>query len=78
MTTTLTSHWEHIAQLLFAVLIQWLPRELATVLAMLWPMFAVLLVIVTVGLLLAWQDRRDLNRRVHRRLAQLRNERRDR
>jgi len=78
MTTTLTSHWEAIAQLLFALLLPWMPRELATVLAMLWPMFAVLLVIVVVGGLLAWQDRRDLNRRVHRRVAQLRGDRRDR
>lgn len=75
MSTTLLNHWDRIAQLIYALLLDYLPSQLAAVLAMLWPMFVVLLVIVIVGGLLAWQDRRDLNRRVHRRLAQLRAER---
>lgn len=74
MFATLMYHWERIAQLIYDALLPHLPRELVTVLALMWPMFVALLVLAAMSAWFTWKDRRDLNRRLNRRLSQLRDD----
>jgi Flp pilus assembly protein TadB len=71
MFTTLMTYWQRLAQLIYDALLPYLPRELATVLALLWPAFVVILLLAGLTLLFTWLDRRALNRHLNRRLAQL-------
>ena len=71
MFVTLMTYWAHIAQLIYDALLPYLPIEVATTLALMWPAFVVMLLLIGMTLLFTWSDRRALNRLVNRRLAQL-------
>ena len=71
MFTVLMTYWQRIAQLIYDALLPYLPVEVATTLALMWPAFVVMLLLIGMILLFTWLDRRAVNRLVNRRIAQL-------
>lgn len=61
-----------IALYLYALLDQYLPQELATVLAAVWPGLLTMGGLAAMSALFTWQDRRAINRRLNERLEQVR------
>jgi hypothetical protein len=71
MFTVLMTYWQRIAQLIYDALLPYVPVEVATTLALMWPAFVVMLLLIGMILLFTWLDRRAVNRLVNRRIAQL-------
>lgn len=74
MLDYLLHRYGDIALYLLALLDQYLPNELATVLALVWPGLVCLLWLAAMSAVFTWQDRRAINRHLNRRLAQLQKE----